>query len=169
MWRCRLSETGDNVEQGRRTHRAPPGLGQTAEVVAGTGGGHHLRFRQLHLPSVQRLRHGHLHFQTDDSRYTPPPPPPAPSLFFILPLVFGWVTGAAVALAVALAVDLRRRCRRCTRRTRTPIQVQLIAIKSSVKVSGAWRHSFVCKSACTQPSTLPVRSISFLPPSIQFI
>ena len=67
---CRLPEAGHRMDQGRRRHQAPPGLGAPAEMVARAGGGDHARLRQLHVHRVQRTRNGLLHLQAAHSRYT---------------------------------------------------------------------------------------------------
>jgi len=66
--RNRISQTGDSVDEGWRSDQTPPGLGQVAKMVAGAGGGHHLRFGKLHLHRVQLARLRLVYFQTSHSR-----------------------------------------------------------------------------------------------------
>ena len=57
------------MDEGRRSDQAAPGLGQDAKVVAGSGGGHHLRFGKLHLHRVQLARLRLVHFRSPHPRY----------------------------------------------------------------------------------------------------
>ena len=61
--------TSTSDDEGRRSDQAAPGLDQDAKVVAGAGGGHHLRFGKLHLHRVQLARLRLVHFQTPHPRY----------------------------------------------------------------------------------------------------